>query len=105
MRDRAALAVGNGEALPLASASFDVVTCVYLFHELPLDARRRGLAEARRVSDEATSSRDAIAAERDAGAGERDEARRALDGLRAEHDAERAGRAAHPTAFQDETAG
>ena len=46
---RAALAVGNGEALPLASGSFDAVTCVYLLHELPLDARRRVLAEARRV--------------------------------------------------------
>jgi len=46
---RAALAVGNGEALPLASGSFDAVTCVYLFHELPQGARRRVLAEARRV--------------------------------------------------------
>ncbi len=46
---RAALAVANAEAMPLASGSFDAATCVYLFHELPLDARRRVLAEARRV--------------------------------------------------------
>jgi ubiquinone/menaquinone biosynthesis C-methylase UbiE len=44
-----ALAVGNGEALPLAAGRFDAVTCIYLLHELPLDARRRVLAEARRV--------------------------------------------------------
>jgi ubiquinone/menaquinone biosynthesis C-methylase UbiE len=48
-RRRAALVVGNGEALPFAAGSFDAVTCVYLLHELPLDARRRVLAEARRV--------------------------------------------------------
>jgi len=45
----AALLVGNGEALPLCDAGFDAVTCVYLLHELPLDARRRVLAEARRA--------------------------------------------------------
>jgi len=48
-RRRAALAVANAEAMPLASGRFDAVTCVYLLHELPLDARRRVLAEARRV--------------------------------------------------------
>lgn len=48
-RRRAALVVGNGEALPFASGGFDAVTCVYLLHELPLDARRRVIAEARRV--------------------------------------------------------
>ncbi|HEY8145409.1 MAG TPA: methyltransferase domain-containing protein [Kofleriaceae bacterium] len=46
---RATLAVANAEAMPLASGSVDAVTCVYLLHELPLDARRRVLAEARRV--------------------------------------------------------
>lgn len=45
----ARLAVANAEALPLADGSFDAVTCVYLLHELPLDARRRVLAEARRL--------------------------------------------------------
>lgn len=48
-RRRARLVVANGEAIPLADGTFDAVTCVYLFHELPLDARRRVLAEARRV--------------------------------------------------------
>ncbi len=48
-RRRAALAVGNGEALPVGAGRLDAVTCVYLLHELPLDARRRVLAEARRV--------------------------------------------------------
>lgn len=48
-RRRAALAVGNAEAMPLGAGTVDAVTCVYLLHELPLDARRRVLAEARRV--------------------------------------------------------
>lgn len=43
------LAVENAEALPYADATFDVVTCVYLFHELPRNARRRVVAEMRRV--------------------------------------------------------
>ncbi|MBK9032569.1 MAG: class I SAM-dependent methyltransferase [Myxococcales bacterium] len=47
--DEVALAVENAEALPYADASFDVVTCVYLFHELPRNARRRVLAEMMRV--------------------------------------------------------
>jgi len=46
---RAVLSVGNGEAMPFRDGAFDAVTCVYLLHELPLDARRRVLAEARRV--------------------------------------------------------
>jgi ubiquinone/menaquinone biosynthesis C-methylase UbiE len=46
---RVSLLVDNAEALPFADASFDAVSCVYLMHELPLDARRRVLAEARRV--------------------------------------------------------
>lgn len=47
--DEASLAVENAEALPYADGAFDVVTCVYLFHELPRNARRRVLAEMRRV--------------------------------------------------------
>jgi ubiquinone/menaquinone biosynthesis C-methylase UbiE len=39
----------NAEQLPYADASFDAVTCVFLFHELPRDARRRVLHEIRRV--------------------------------------------------------
>ena len=39
----------NAETLPFRDASFDAVTCVFLFHELPRDARRRVLAEIRRV--------------------------------------------------------
>jgi len=39
----------NAEQLPLADASFDVVTSVFLFHELPARARRNVLAEMRRV--------------------------------------------------------
>lgn len=45
----ATLAVENAEALPYADATFDVVTCVYLFHELPRNARRRVIAELHRV--------------------------------------------------------
>jgi len=39
----------NAEALPLADGQFDAVTSVYLFHELPADARRRVMREAWRV--------------------------------------------------------
>jgi ubiquinone/menaquinone biosynthesis C-methylase UbiE len=39
----------NAEALPFEDASFDAVTSVFLFHELPLDARRNVLREAFRV--------------------------------------------------------
>jgi ubiquinone/menaquinone biosynthesis C-methylase UbiE len=39
----------NAEHMPLADASFDVVTSVFLFHELPARARRNVLAEMRRV--------------------------------------------------------
>ena len=45
----ASLAVENAEHLPYADGTFDVVTSVYLFHELPRNARRRVLAEALRV--------------------------------------------------------
>jgi ubiquinone/menaquinone biosynthesis C-methylase UbiE len=44
-----ALDEGNAEALPYADATFDVVTCVYLFHELPPRARLNAAAEIRRV--------------------------------------------------------
>lgn len=39
----------NAERMPLADASFDVVTSVFLFHELPARARRNVLAEMHRV--------------------------------------------------------
>jgi ubiquinone/menaquinone biosynthesis C-methylase UbiE len=35
--------------MPLADASFDVVTSVFLFHELPARARKNVLSEMRRV--------------------------------------------------------
>ncbi len=40
---------GNAEALPLPSASHDIATCVYLFHELPHDVRRTVVGEIARV--------------------------------------------------------
>jgi len=39
----------NAESTPFADARFDVVTSVYLFHELPRNARRNVLREAFRV--------------------------------------------------------
>jgi ubiquinone/menaquinone biosynthesis C-methylase UbiE len=39
----------NGERLPFRDGHFDVLTSVYLFHELPREARRGVLAEAHRV--------------------------------------------------------
>ena len=39
----------NVEAVPLPDASFDAVTCVYLFHELPASARRAAAAEFARL--------------------------------------------------------
>jgi ubiquinone/menaquinone biosynthesis C-methylase UbiE len=47
--DEVTLAVENAEALPYADATFDVVTSVYLFHELPRNARRNVVAEMVRV--------------------------------------------------------
>ncbi len=38
-----------GEAMPLADASADIVTCIYLFHELPGEARRAIARECARV--------------------------------------------------------
>ncbi len=43
------LVAENAEALPYRDDYFDVVTSVYLFHELPRKARRRVMAEAARV--------------------------------------------------------
>jgi|GEM_PF-2997706 len=40
---------GNGEAMPFADATFDVVTCFLLFHELTPAATTRLLRDARRV--------------------------------------------------------
>jgi len=41
--------VANAESLPFTDSSFDAVCCVYLFHELPRNARRRVWNEMRRV--------------------------------------------------------
>src|SRR5258708_5256882 len=46
---RVALAEANAERLPFADASFDIVTCLYLFHELPHRARQAVAGEIRRV--------------------------------------------------------
>jgi ubiquinone/menaquinone biosynthesis C-methylase UbiE len=43
------LAVENAEALPWADATFDIVTSVYMFHELPRNARRNAAREMLRV--------------------------------------------------------
>jgi ubiquinone/menaquinone biosynthesis C-methylase UbiE len=43
------LIADNAEAMPLDSGRFDAVTSVFLFHELPSDARRRVMREAWRV--------------------------------------------------------
>lgn len=43
------LAVENGEALPWADSTFDAVTSVYMFHELPRTARRNVVREMFRV--------------------------------------------------------
>ncbi|MCA9655289.1 MAG: class I SAM-dependent methyltransferase [Myxococcales bacterium] len=43
------LQVANGESLPFPDASFDAVFSVYLFHELPRNARRSVWAQMRRV--------------------------------------------------------
>ncbi|MDP8915853.1 MAG: class I SAM-dependent methyltransferase, partial [Pseudomonadota bacterium] len=45
----AALVQAAAERLPLADASLDAVTCVYLFHELPPRVRPRVAAEVARV--------------------------------------------------------
>lgn len=40
---------GAGEALPLESGSLDLVTCIYLFHELPPKVRPQVIGEVARV--------------------------------------------------------
>ena len=40
---------GNAEAMPFADASFDVVTSIYLFHEIPPEVRRTVTAEFSRI--------------------------------------------------------
>jgi ubiquinone/menaquinone biosynthesis C-methylase UbiE len=47
--DELTLAVENGEALPWADATFDVVTSTYMFHELPRNARRNVMREMLRL--------------------------------------------------------
>ena len=42
-------AEAGAEAMPFASESFDVVTCIYLFHELPARVRRTVAGEMARV--------------------------------------------------------
>ncbi len=39
----------NAETLPFGNESFDIVTCIYLYHELPNEVRRRVTAEMARV--------------------------------------------------------
>jgi ubiquinone/menaquinone biosynthesis C-methylase UbiE len=46
---RVRLVEAAAEAMPFADAEFDVVTCIYLFHELPIQVRRAVVSEVRRV--------------------------------------------------------
>nr|MCU0882450.1 class I SAM-dependent methyltransferase [Hyphomonadaceae bacterium] len=48
-RSRVTVLCGAAEALPLADASMDRATCIYLFHELPPKVRVAVLAEVARV--------------------------------------------------------
>lgn len=48
-RPRTALVRGLAEALPIADGSVDLITCVYLLHEVPADVRARIAAEFGRV--------------------------------------------------------
>jgi ubiquinone/menaquinone biosynthesis C-methylase UbiE len=43
------LVQGNGEAMPFAEGSMQAITCVFLLHELPGEARQNVLAECLRV--------------------------------------------------------
>jgi ubiquinone/menaquinone biosynthesis C-methylase UbiE len=43
------LLVGNAESIPAPDASFDVVTSIFMFHELPHEVRRRIFSECARV--------------------------------------------------------
>ncbi len=40
---------GNAEVLPFETGSFDIATCVFLFHELPNEVRRKVTSEIARV--------------------------------------------------------
>lgn len=44
-----ALNAGNAESMPFADASFDIVTSIYLFHEIPPEVRRIVAAEFARI--------------------------------------------------------
>jgi ubiquinone/menaquinone biosynthesis C-methylase UbiE len=46
---RTRLIEGAAEAMPFADGEFDIVSCLYLFHELPAQVRRAVVAETRRV--------------------------------------------------------
>ncbi|MCG8544443.1 MAG: class I SAM-dependent methyltransferase [Alphaproteobacteria bacterium] len=46
---RATLAVANAETLPYPAESFDLASCIFLFHELPRAVRRRAAAEMARI--------------------------------------------------------
>lgn len=46
---RVALAVGQAERLPLATASTEIASCIFLFHELPRAVRRQAAAEIARI--------------------------------------------------------
>jgi ubiquinone/menaquinone biosynthesis C-methylase UbiE len=46
---RVAVAAANAETLPFGDASFDIVTCIFLFHELPHRARQAVAREIHRV--------------------------------------------------------
>ncbi|MED6309582.1 MAG: class I SAM-dependent methyltransferase, partial [Pseudomonadota bacterium] len=46
---RTGLVHANAEELPFADASYDTLSCVFLFHELPQKARLRATAEMARV--------------------------------------------------------
>jgi ubiquinone/menaquinone biosynthesis C-methylase UbiE len=48
-RPRLQPVVAKAEALPLGSASLDIASCVFLFHELPPDVRRHVVREIERV--------------------------------------------------------
>ncbi len=47
--DKVSLIEANAEAIPMSAEQVDIVSCVYLFHELPRDVRRQILAEMFRV--------------------------------------------------------
>jgi SAM-dependent methyltransferase len=48
-RPRTSFVIGKAEAIPLADASQDTVTSIFLFHELPPKVRRSALRECARV--------------------------------------------------------